>query len=348
MTPHSTTITNNTPSPGFDFDYGITGAESLEAALAQCGWTRTGTSWFRGKWGEQATLSELPESAQWRHFELEAPKLAGRTNSRVLFDNFGLSRLMKLVARPSGHPICRLDVPTEFNEPAGMDSDPFAASAGANPVLYWAMAGPSGALSAMSAKSFDDSKSEADEMHLALTSAFSATLDRSVEHLKSAGWSASTEDERIFVNLTLPGVFRQVEIAPRAVAGSEPAIVVGCDLITLPTEAEEQNFGLDATDDFGCNVDTCIKAIVHVAREANARLPLVRYSIDRRDTPWRLRAEVTFCVTPIPGAWLLKALEVIQSAVATTALELEALRGDAELSKLVLETSLAKAGLNSF
>ena len=77
-----------------------------------------------------------------------------------------------------------------------------------------------------------------------------------------------------------------------------------------------------------------------LARAANARLPLVRLAIDEPNQPTVLRAEVHLGSVPILGAWLTVAVEVISTAVALVARELEALR-DPELAQLVLAAPAA-------
>jgi hypothetical protein len=320
------------------FDFNMPGCETIESALGACGWQARSVarSWTHGRGRNKATLIEMEETTGWRHFILRQSG-PPRTTAQVLFDNFQLAGPKKLVARTGSAPDCRFDVPTEFIETDGLGMSAVDFSAVANPVLFWANVVTTG-LAEQSANKMRTSNAIEDESVPATESATPLPAEQIAMQLQSAGWTATAEEGRVFVNVSLPGIFRQVEIADEFDDGIH-RIVVGCNLVDLPDDEDEQDKTVTSADDApSMSIDGSAKtqAIVYLAQQVNSRLPLVRMAIDTRNRPWRLRAEVCFCGGPIPGAWLTTAVETVQSAIAATALEFEALRRDAELANLVL------------
>ena len=123
------------------------------------------------------------------------------------------------------------------------------------------------------------------------------------------------------MNVQVPGAFRQVRIEQQQPAG----VKVAADMVSLEGWSNESK-----------------RAVTRLAQDTNKRLPLVRFALREEPQPAVLRVEVNLGDGPIPGAWLLIALEVIESAVVLVACEAEALR-DPELAKLVLAVN---GGLN--
>jgi hypothetical protein len=147
-----------------------------------------------------------------------------------------------------------------------------------------------------------------------------------VGELKQAGWSASVDDGQAVVHLQMPGVYRQLRLEHDQPAG----VKLAADLIDLSDLEDE-----------------CLRAILLLAQEANARLPLVRMAVAESPKCITLRAEVSFGIAQISGSLLLHALHVFESAVALTARELEALR-DAELVRLVLSAAAERNSVGHF
>jgi hypothetical protein len=121
------------------------------------------------------------------------------------------------------------------------------------------------------------------------------------------------EDGRVFVHISRANLFKQVAVDQNGRGGVVSVELADWD--ALPDESKHAAWKL--------------------AHAANARLPLVRFSIDAEAHPRRLSAEVHFGRALIPGAWLTTALEAVETAVALTAQEFSALR-DPELARLVL------------
>jgi hypothetical protein len=125
-----------------------------------------------------------------------------------------------------------------------------------------------------------------------------------LQELKQGGWAASVDEGRLHVNVQLPGLFRQI-----AVRCSDTGAVVAASLV----EASEIS-------------DVSRGAMLRLASEANARLPLVRFVLDDQTPSAFLRAEVHLGCAGIPGVWLTTAVSVVHAAVTLTARELSALR----------------------
>ncbi len=277
---------------------------SLESALAACGWKPQGrTCWRLKTQPGNAFLMEVSHRDHWRQFQLTGGTTPRSTNSRVLQDNFGLFGPAKLIARPGDCPICRLDVPEELTASIG-ESIAFSEDFQVlDARVAWAQA-----VTALATGNFQPEK------------AAPASDAAIVAQLKQAGWSASVDDGRAIIHLQMPGVYRQLRI--------EYDQPVGVKLAT------------DLIDIFDLK-DECLRAMLLLAQEANARLPLVRMAVAESSQSITLRAEVSFGAQLIAGSLLLDSLHVFETAVALTARELEALR-DAELARLVLSAAAVR------
>jgi hypothetical protein len=272
------------------------------SALVACGWqAEDRQTWRLVRRDGDALLTETAHRDSWRQYRLAGGAVPKSANHRVLHDNYHLFGPAKLVAQAGGQPICRLDLPDGL--------------AGAASV--W----PDGELDALDA-------------HVAWAEAVTACAtgdygqngpaslpDQSVaEELDQAGWSTSWDDGRLHVHVQLPGVYRQLAVEHRAPAG-----------VKLTTNLAS----LDELD------DRCARAMLMLAMEANARLPLVRMAIDDGPEGGALRAEVGFGRALVAGDLLSASLHVLETAVAMTARVLEALR-DPELARLVLAAATAR------
>jgi hypothetical protein len=130
--------------------------------------------------------------------------------------------------------------------------------------------------------------------------------------LEKDGWPAVDADGGVRVSVPLPGLFRQITLhGPR----------LQCELLDL-----------EGTE------DECRRAALHLAAVANDRLRLARFALL---PPGRLVAGVHLGSLGVSGAWLGGALEALRAAVAMTAREFAALRGDRELAGLVLAAAAA-------
>ncbi|HVS34808.1 MAG TPA: hypothetical protein VMS17_04445 [Gemmataceae bacterium] len=129
--------------------------------------------------------------------------------------------------------------------------------------------------------------------------------------LEADGWAASAGDGAVRVSVALPGLFRQIVVA----AGTR----MRCELVDLHGWP-----------------DVCVRAAVHLAAAANDRLRLVRFVLEEGETARSLAAEVHLACLPVPSPCLDVALQAMHTAVALTARELSALKGDPELANRCL------------
>jgi hypothetical protein len=242
-----------------------------------------------------ARLVELTEQANWRHFELRGGALRFPPPRRLFAENYQLAGPVKY--RAIGRQVaCLADVPRATSGWDGHD----VSMAHENPWQGW---------SRYITRLVRGEPVEAVDEGLGAA----IPLETALGELQSAGWSASMDGGRLLVHLQLPGAYRQVRI--------ESTVGGTC-------------LAVDLLDYTGVS-RLSLRAMARVAQGANARIPLVRLAVDERNQPTVLRAEVHLGRMPILGAWLSSAVDVLATAVALTARELEALR-DPELAQVVL------------
>lgn len=136
--------------------------------------------------------------------------------------------------------------------------------------------------------------------------------------LEKSGWPAVAADGVVRVSVPLPGLFRQMTL---------DGARLRCELADL-----------DGVE------DECREAALYLAAVANDRLRLARFALLPDAPAGRLVAEVHLGSLGVSGAWLGGALESLHAAVALTAREFAALRGDRELAVLVLAARAAGKG----
>jgi hypothetical protein len=281
---------------------------ALERFLEPFGWEPDGPGqWVHDTPHGPAVLWHLVEVGDWRQFALEGGAVPRMATKQVLAENSRLFGPVKLVARTGRHTLCRADLPEEFAGLARERSVELTGAAGGSltsqdPRHAWASA-----VTAVATGEFRGlcESSPPDE----------AVADR----LGQAGWTTSLDDGCLNVHLHMPGLYRQVSVEIEDGLGA----IVATDL--LPLDGVKGSWR---------------KAAVHLAHQANVRLPLVRYAIKQGTGPPVLRAEVHLGSAPVSGVWLPTALEAIETAVTLTARELQALR-DRELAELVLAAEAA-------
>jgi hypothetical protein len=275
---------------------------SPEAALRLCGWREESD----GSWAHPTTagrLLPLAEWAGWRHWQLTAPLLTAPRGRRCLHLNSDLVGPAKYVTRHQGsRSICRVDAPHDWRSAPVSSFSRDDIMTMDNPWHVWAQAVTACAMGARK-------------------NAIAGALPLSTiaEELKRDGWPASLDDGQLVVHVQLRGLFRQIYVQQLLDGG----VIVRAKLIELSR--------LPAAS---------LRAILHLALEANTRLPLVHMAIDASATPPALWAEVHLGSARVPGAWLMTAVEVVANAVTLTARELQALR-DPELAQLVLAAQAA-------
>lgn len=143
-------------------------------------------------------------------------------------------------------------------------------------------------------------------------------LDQLVDYLTQCGRSASRDGDRVLIHFHLPGAFGQIRFEHDPRVGPRLA----AELLTLTGRR-----------------GPFYRAAVRLASEANWRLPLVRFALGATQ-PSVLSCEVCFGNALIPSAWLLVALETIETAMFLTLRELQALR-DPTLARLLVAVSTA-------
>jgi hypothetical protein len=284
------------------------GNQNLEQCLAACQWESRGTGqWIRQTEQGEAVLHQIADRGDWLQFHLEGGMLPATTAAKMLTGNFRLRGPLKFVATAAGRPVCRADLPRQF---PSLSADAFCDLDGGrsddlsrqSPLQTWAEA----VTAAVAASQADGPPVEPPD-------------EKILKLVTDAGWSASLDDGQLHVHLHLPGLFQQVYFEPAGAAGGK----IAADLLMLS--------GVRGA---------WLKAALRLARAANARLPLVRLAVTEDTTPRVLRAEVCVGCAPIPGEWLLAALEAAEAAVSLVAREFQALR-DPELAKLVLAADAA-------
>ncbi|NUQ64543.1 MAG: hypothetical protein HUU20_18920, partial [Pirellulales bacterium] len=250
----------------------------------------------------QAVLRPAGERAGWRQFELDGGALPLPEPSRRLFDNSRLYGPAKYVGRPDGSVFCRVDLPAEF-----------AASSHAEPGNFdpWAVPDSEQAW-ARGVTAFATGGLPVHEESLGLDASV-------VPQLQRAGYSASLDDGELHVHLHLPGLFREIFVRGEPSLGA----TVAADLLAL-----------------GDLPDVSREAAIYLAQKANDRLGFARMAVVGDPAAGVLRAMVHLGWAPVPGVWLLAALEAVESAVTLTARELAALR-DRELAEHVLAARAA-------
>lgn len=276
----------------------------LRSALADCGWQTDGQrSWRLSTRHGDALLSEAGDRDSWRQYRLVGGAVPKPACNLVLHDNYHLFGPAKLVVRAGGPPVCRLDVPDGLEKSsAGLPWGDHGLDA-LDAYAAWAEA-----VSACATGDYGQDRP-------------ASLPDESVaDELQRAGWSTSWDDGLLHVHVQLPGVYRQLAIEHRPPVG----VKLATELVRLD--------GLD---------DQCVEAMLVLAAEANARLPLVRMAIEDGTEGGALRAEVGFGRRLIAGALLAAALDAVETAVAMTARELEALC-DPELARLVSAAAAAR------
>lgn len=275
---------------------------TVESALARCGWRHKHPScWRLPTERGDAELEEIEFTDQWRQFQLRGGAVGKSTAERTFWDNARLFGPAKLVARSDSWPVCRLDLPIELKGSNGDWGDLDFHSAVQDPHESWAR----NVTAAATGRVGD-------------VAAVDFSVEATADEIRQAGWFASVDEGELHVNLQTHGAYRQLAIERDPLSG-----------IKLFTE-------LIALDGLG---ESCVRAILVLAQEANARLPLVRFAIPDRPGRSTLRVEVSFGGAP-GGAWLLAALGVLETAVAATVREMESLR-DPELASLLLAATAA-------
>lgn len=276
----------------------FTAEQTIESALVDEGWREESAGhWDLDTPHGPATLTRRPQRTDWRYFHLVGGAVEVPDGRRVLHENLHLFGPAKFVASRRGGPVCRLDVPLQLTGSTRKFESTDDWMMDFEPQQAWAQA-----VTACAAGR------EVQSPEKILSGEFI------VDQIRKAGWSASLDDDEVFVHMQLPGIFRQLQIEHYEPAG----VKLATDLVELDGYSGES-----------------IRAVMRLAGEANSRLPLVRLAIDEDNQPRVLRAEVHLGTSLIPGAWLTSSLETIEAAIALVSRELEALR-DPELAKLVL------------
>ena len=279
----------------------------LESALIDCGWEqRDPLRWRLSTARGESWLTEIAHRERWRQFELSGSASPQSTSAHALYENRRLRGPAKLVAQTDRPAICRLDVPDDLTGSASEWHDAADGWQQLNPQTLWARS-----ITACASGSGLPAPNDQDESG----SSAAVNSDQTIaDELKRAGWSTSIDDGRFIVHVQLPGVYRQLRF--------EHDTRAGCRLTTELTELANLS-------------ESSIQAILAVAGEVNARLPLVRLAVDNSSPSVVLCAEVNFGATLIPGTMLLHTLHVLEAAVALTVRELEALHDD-DLARLVV------------
>lgn len=236
-----------------------------------------------------ATLVEQPSIAGWLSWRATAEQLVPPGEVCELLRAHGrIPGPFKFVQRSDGISACRVDVPAEWPDasPAGGSEAGGETCKADDPWEIWSRT--------VTACVDDDPGIPSNTW----------PLTSLLQELKHGGWAASIDEGRLHVNVQMPGLFRQI-----AVHCSDQGAVVAASLV----EASEIS-------------DVSRGAMLRLASEANARLPLVRFVLDDQTPSAFLRAEVHLGCAGIPGVWLTTAVSVVHAAVTLTARELSALR----------------------
>jgi hypothetical protein len=317
--------------------------DTVAAALAGCGWRSARGTTHRYTFRDAgARLLALARHGEWEMYALHGKAFAPPAGDSWLHDNSRLMGPVKWVAGRGRAAICRADVPRQWSEagkgaafvgrPSQADNDglerPSYSHVG--PRQAWAAAltdfvrqtpGTTADSSLSVGRSFTPSSSGRSETPSYVGEQCGLPLPAFAEQLQRAGWAATVDGHGLLVHLSLPGLYREICLEQ----SGNGHLLVAATLVELTTPPNESR-----------------RAIVALAAEANARLPLVRYAIAAEEQGESLRAEVCLSLecALVPGGWLLTAVEVVEAAVSLSAREMQALR-DPELARLVLAANAA-------
>lgn len=281
---------------------------TLESALTEAGWQQQDELSFRLQTERgDALLEQIALHDEWRHLQLSGSAAPKSKKADVLQNNVNLFGPAKFVARTKRQPICRFDVPENLSGWVTHGGDWNGALHTLDPFRGWAGVVTACVTDPRNLRRFRGSFPPA------------ADNESIAEEIRNCGWAATVDEGEIRIHMQLPGVFRQVRVEQ---IESTP-VKVAADLVELKELSSDS-----------------LKAIDRLANEANGRLPLVRFAVKENGSNPVLRAEVHLGCALIPGAWLAASLEVIETAIALTARELEALR-DPELAKHVQAAATA-------
>jgi hypothetical protein len=145
-------------------------------------------------------------------------------------------------------------------------------------------------------------------------------VSSSANLLQQAGWVATAEADQVLVHVQRPGLFRQVHIEQTRDEGAR----ISADLADLQGLCRSRR-----------------RAIMRLATAANRRLPLARFVTTRPPHSQVLRCEVHWGVSLVSGAWLIAAIEAVETAIVLTAREMQAAVRDTELARLMVAAPAA-------
>ncbi len=279
-------------------------SRTLEHQLGACGWDwdAAGRCWRRWAGEGQAVLRPIAERAGWRQFELDGGAVPRAESERVLAAQCRLWGPVKFVSRADGSVFCRADLPTEFAPSAQPAPGDFDHGTLTDPVQAWARA--------VTAIVTGEHPAPGEPVRLD---------DSLVAQLGRDGYSASLDDGDLHVHVHMPGLFREISIRDQPSLGA----TVTADLLSL--------------EDLP---DASREAAIYLAQRASDRIGLARMAVANDTAAGDVRVLVHVGWAPIPGVWLMAALEAVELAITLTAREMAALR-DRELAVLVLAARAA-------